>query len=265
MADELEPTGEEEIIDTEVPEGEEAEETEELVIEIDGEEPEAEETPLQKHLREEIRVRDRELADYRKAAAPKLPELGPKPTLESSEWDEDKFEADLTAWHDTKRKIESADTDRAKQAEVQSQETQRRFATYRARAAALPVKDFDEAEKVVIAGLPDTTERPFQGLLLRYTKDTEKIVYALAKHPAKLAALSSINDIGEFIIAVHDLERNLKVTTRKGPPPAEADTIQRGTAPLSKGASQKAMDAAIDKGDINKFRQMRKAQKQKAA
>lgn len=271
MADETD--SDVEIVETDIeneeeipePEGE-TESEDEFAIEIEGEESQ-DEPELVKKLRTEIRDRDRELAEHRKAAAPRI-ELGDKPTLESSEWDEERYEADLTAWHDRKRQIENQDAEQAQAAEVRNQDQARKFANYRAAAVALPVKDFEDAEKAVIAALPDSPDRPIQQALLNYCKDPAKVVYALAKHPAKLQALAAEPDIIKVILMIADLERNLKVTTRKAPPPPEAETIQRGSAPMSVKADKalEALEREAERngGDRSKIVAYKRQQKQAA-
>jgi hypothetical protein len=233
----------------------EAEAEDEFAIEIEGEEV-IDEPPLVKQLRNEIRDRDRELAEHRKANQPKI-ELGTKPTLESCEWDEDRFEIELDAYKERERKIANQEQEAQKAAEVRNQTFQRSVANYRAKAAALPVKDFEQAEQALVATLPEI----MQSALLMYAQDPAKVGYALYKHPAKLAQLSQETDPIKFVLAIHELERNLKVVNRKKPPAPESETIQRGSAPNSGSQMSKKAEEALAKGDIKGFRELRKQQK----
>src|SRR4051812_10975907 len=80
--------------------------SEPFTIEIDGEEAD-DETPLVKQLRQEIRARDRQLAEAKPGALETPIVVGEKPTLESCEYDEDKYDSEFTAW--TERKAAAAE------------------------------------------------------------------------------------------------------------------------------------------------------------
>jgi hypothetical protein len=226
--------------DPDTPEGDDGED--EYSIELEGEE-EQDETPLVKKLRDEIRERDKRLAAYQKPEAAKI-EVGPKPTLESCDYDDERFEAALDAWKDLKSKADSAEAEAARAQQTREQEDQRRVIDYRAKAAALPVKDFDAAEATVVGVLPQY----HQAALLAYTNDPAKLVYALAKHPLMLDKIANEPDPIKALKMAWDMERNLKVTTRKKPPAPEAETIQHGSAKPSAG-SDKELDRLEKEAD----------------
>lgn len=203
----------------------------EFSIELEGEEPPEEETSLVRQLREELRAAQKERAELRKAVAPKI-EVGKKPDLwDDCEGDVEQYDAEVAKWNERKRQAEDQERETERAAEVKNQEYQRQFVNYRAKAAQLPVKDFDDAEKQVVSALPEL----LQSAVVAYADDPAKVVYALAKHPAKLAALAQEPDPIKFVLAMRDLERNLKVVNRKRPPNPEAETVQSGTAHLSGG------------------------------
>lgn len=211
------------------------EEQEEFSIEIDGEEV-AEEPDLVKNLRHEIRERDRRLATYERSVQPKI-EVGVEPDLwENCEGDDVRFKAEYAAWLQRKAMAESQEAETRKAAEAQSQAHQAQTINYRAKLAALPLPEADKqaAEDVVRATLPEI----LQSAIIAYANDPAKVVVALAKHPARLEALSKEQDPIKFIIAMRELEGNLKVVTRKRPPEAESNTVQRGSAPLAVGADK---------------------------
>lgn len=244
-------------------------EDEEFVIEIDGELPE-DETPLVKQLREEIRERNARIAELQKTTQAKPIEVGKKPDLwEDCDGDPDKFEAELSAWHERKRQAEQQERQQNEVAESRNREMQKRFGVYRAKAAALPVKDFEDAEKAVVSVLPDTPDRPLQQALLMYAEDPAKVVYALAKHPSKLAALAAETDPIKFVLNVRELERNLKVNNRRKPPAPEADSILRSTTSIAGSRPDKKLEElekeAMRTGDMDKYLAYKRQLKQKAA
>lgn len=209
----------------------------EFSIELEGEVAE-DETPLIKQLREKTRDQERELAEYRKKAMPKI-EVGERPTLEGMDWDEDKFADALLQWTDRKRAADNQDAEASQKQEVHNREQQRRFADYRAAAAALPVKDFAEVEATVFSSLVGDSGELVGKAILNYTKDPAKVLYALGKHPEKLRAVIAEPDPIKGILMLNDIERNLKVTIRNKPPAPESETIQRGSAPASSSSSKK--------------------------
>src|ERR1044072_581125 len=73
----------------------------------EGEEQEGD-TDLVRHLRAELRRTQARAKELEVAQAPK-PKIviGEKPTLEGCEWDEEKFETELTAWHERKRQADA--------------------------------------------------------------------------------------------------------------------------------------------------------------
>lgn len=211
--------------DADTPEGDEDGE-DEFTIELEGEEAQ-DETPLIKQLREQIRERDKRLSVYQKTEAPKI-EVGPEPDMadDDVDYDQDKFKEKWRAWDERRRKAEAQESEQAQANAVREQENQRRLISYKAQAAALPVKDFDAAESAVVSALPEI----HQSALLAYTDNPAKMVYALARHPQMLDKLANEPDPIKAIIMARDMERNLKVTQRKRPPAPESETIQRGSA-----------------------------------
>jgi hypothetical protein len=155
--------------------------------------------------------------------------LGAKPTLEQFDYDAEQFEGALEQWYETKRKVDEQES--AKKAEQQraEQEWQNTLKNYDGLRTQLRVKDYDEAESVVLESLDQTK----QGIILHGAKNPALVVYALGKNPKKVKELSEINDPVKFAIAIGGLEKELKVTSRKtaSPPPPESKV--RGSAPIS--------------------------------
>ena len=70
-----------------------------------------------------------------------------------------------------------------------------------------------------------------QGIIVKGAQNAAVVIYALGKNSTKLKELSSITDPVKFAFAVANLEKDLKVTTRKAPPPPEKTVT--GSAPKS--------------------------------
>lgn len=196
-----------------------------FAVEFEGEDAGAEETPLVAKLRQEIRERDKRLAEYTRTAKPKI-EVGEKPTLESCEYDEERYEAELDGWKERKRQAEAQEQEAERESQARAERDQRAFVNYRARAQTLPVKDFDQAEQIVVNALPELHSRA----LLHYTKDPAKLVYALSQNPAQMERIGNEPDVIKAILMMAELEGKMKVTTRKKPPAPESESIQHGSA-----------------------------------
>lgn len=242
----------------------EAGDADDISIEIEGEEP-FEETPLVKQLRQRERDQAREIAELRRNTQAKAPiVVGDKPTLDEYEWDADKFEAALDAWKERDRQAKDRERAQTDEAQARNHAFERSVSTYRGKAAQLGVRDFDACEEAVKSVLPEL----LQSAVIQYASDPAKVVYALGKHPGRLAALAAEPDPIKFVLAINELERNLKVVNRRKPPEPEADSIQRGSAPVSRDNSDKKL-AELEKeadrtGDRSKIIAFKRAQKEKA-
>ena len=177
--------------------------------------------------------------------------LGAKPTLEQFDYDAEQFEGALEQWYENKRKVQEQDN--AKKAEQQKaeQDWQNTLKNYGSLKSQLKVKDYDDAEHVVLESLNETK----QGIILHGAKNPALVVYALGKNPQKVKELASIDDPVKFAIAIGGLEKELKVTSRKtaSPPPPESKV--RGSAPISGAVDstlERLREEAARSGDHSK-------------
>lgn len=190
---------------------------------------------LVRHLRAEVRKRDEELAGLRRAQPPQPQTIdpGPEPTLEDCDWDGDKFKSEFVAWQERKRKADEATAQTQQAARAEQEKFQARLDAYNGGKTALKAKDFDVAEAAVMSGFSPMQ----QAVALKAAKEPAKLVYALGRHPQKLAELAKLSDPIEFAVAVSEIEGKLKVTQRTRTPP-DPDTPVRGSAPLTKGVDR---------------------------
>lgn len=192
----------------------------------DDAEPQDDDTGLVKHLRAQIRDRDKKLAETARTR-PEPIELGPKPKLADFDFDEDKHEAALDEWYERKDKVE------AQQGQHQQHETAEReaweaeLARYNDGKEKLGFADVDDAEETIKASL-DTVQ---QAVLVKATEDPAKVMYALAKHPDRLTSIAAICDPLKLAAALAKLEGTLKMVKKRKPP--EPDTPERGSAKMS--------------------------------
>lgn len=174
-----------------------------------------------------IREQEQELQRLRTAGQPAAIEVGEEPTLESSEYDEDKFKANWKAWN--QRQQAQAEQERTKEAKrtADQQAWQAKLDNYGKLKSELKVKDYEEVEALA----QDTFNVTQQGVILSGAENPAVVIYALGKNPKKAKELASIADPVKFAFAVAKLETQLKVTPRKAAPPPESTV--RGSAPIA--------------------------------
>lgn len=197
----------------------ESDEAEELVVTIgeDAPPPEQEEDRAApewvRNLRKENRELKRKVREIEAKPVSQSAEmaLGPKPTLEGSDYDAEKFEAAILKWNDDKRKHDDQAAAKRAEAEAQDKAWGERLTSYQTAKTSLKVKDFDDAEGAVM----ETLSLPQQAIILKGAKDPALLVYALGKSPAKVKELSEIKDPVQFAFAVARMEDTVKATTRK--------------------------------------------------
>jgi hypothetical protein len=177
------------------------------------------------------------LAEVERGSKTQPVDPGPKPTLEECEFDEDKFAEAVLEWN---RKVEDAkkpEIDRNAAAELQWRNERVRYTEDKAKLGYPDVDDAEETVKSVLS--PEQ-----QTVLVLATENPAKMMYALAKNPAKLAELASERDFFKLAAKAARLEGQLKmVKMKKAPPP---DVPERGSGNVSRVSGDKAL-AALEK------------------
>lgn len=222
---------------------ESAKDEDELVFEDEASPASGEaETGLVKHLRTQLTEQRKELEQLRKAApAAKAIEVGEKPTLAACEYDEEVFERELDQWKGRKAKAE-AQVAEAQQTQQQAAEAwTNELQGHHAKKAALKFKDVQEAEDLALASLSEVQ----QAVIVKAAGNSAMVVYALGKHPGKLAEISKITDPIKLAVAVSKMEG--KMSVKRGGPP-EPERIARGGAPAA-GAKDKELERLEKEAD----------------
>jgi len=234
---------------------------EELIVTI------GEETPPQqddenrapewvRKVRKDNREKDRKIREYEQRLAAyerkNEPQLGPKPTLESCDYDADMFERKLDAWKERKA-VHDRQAAEAKEAEAKRQEYfNSKFEAYTARKAevAPKLKDFEDVEETVRGTLDETQ----LGVVLAHVKDPALLLYAIGKDEKRLQELAKIKDPVEYIFAVARMETQMRTQSRK--PQSAPEKSVKGSA--STTGSDKRLDQLYDEaartGDLSKVR-----------
>jgi hypothetical protein len=187
------------------------------------------------------------------APKPTTPTLGPKPTLRDDDvdFDEDKFEAKLLKWNEAKRKIDEEKA--AEQAAWQKKNDE-----FSKAAASLKAPDFDDAKHAVI----DAIDPVRQGILMKAAAQPHVVVLALGRQPEELKKLAAITDLVDFTVAVTKLEGQIKVSSRK-PPPPERTPSSAGRTTAVGDKTLEALEREFEKtGDRSKINAYKRAQKE---
>lgn len=237
----------------------------EVDLELEGEDApsEADDTPvirtLRKQLREEKR-RNRELSTQPPQQA-KI-EVGPKPTMEDPDvdWDQDKFAEKMTGWLQSKHNAEQQQKAEEERAANTNKAWTAQLNKYEQAKARLMVPGKDELEEEALSKLSQVQ----QAIIVKHPRNAE-IMMALGKYPKRLNAISAVSDPVDFTYAVSDMARELKVTARRKAP--EPEGIVRGGGQLSMTPASKKLEQlekeAERTGDRTKIREYRQALKAK--
>jgi len=204
-------------------------------------EPEAPaENDLVKHLRQQIRDRDRRLAEVAKTA-PAEPEIvvGERPKPADFEYDDDRYEEALDAW-DARRAAKAKQDEKRSRAEQSQQEQWAKVTeNYATQKKALRFPDVQEVEQRVLETLSGTT----QALIAKHADNAALFIYAAGKSPAKLAELARIDAEGDpfaVVKAVTKMEAMLQKPRTTARPPAP-DTPVRGKV-IAAGSADKILE-----------------------
>lgn len=205
---------------------------------------------LRKKAREDsARIRELEASEaalkraQQSTQAPAAVVVGVKPTLESCEYDADKFERDLIAWTERKAQAEQQTRDETARTTNQQQQYQTRLNAYAAGALALKVDDFPKSEKAVEAALSSVQ----QSIIVKLAKNSALFIYALGRDPAKLAELSKVSDPVAFAYEMAALEKEIKTMPKSKFTAEQRPNAGGGGGSLAGG--NKALEAARKKAE----------------
>lgn len=239
-------------------------EQEEDYLQFDGDDPEPEqETDLVRHLRQQIRERDKQLHASRKAPqAEQLIEVGARPTLESCDYDSERFEQEFDAWVERGEQRRQQDQRLEAAQREQAQQWEQVKTGYATAKAKLPFADKEQAEATAFDSLSEVQ----QAVIAKYADNPALVIYAAGKNPTRLASLAGIEDPLKLAKEIGKLEATMKVTKRARPP--QPDRAVRGSA-ISASTTDKREkqleDEADRTGDRTKLIQYRRERRQASA
>ena len=193
---------------------------------------------LRKSDREKTRrIRELEQRLQQAQPAPQAVVIGPKPSLQGCDYDEEKFAAEFEAWQDRRIKSELNRIESEKASEAQAAEWNKRLNGYQQQKMAIRVPNFDAAEDVV----KDVLSVTQQSLLIKACKQPALMVAALGNNERKARELAALSDPVEFVAELVRTEAQLKTQARK---PA---TLPEKSIPRSSMSGAAAVDNQLSK------------------
>lgn len=181
---------------------------------------------LPKRLRNEIRDRDRAIAALSRRAAeaeekarPAPVEVGPRPTLEECDYDEEEHDRRIDEWVERKIAAQSAQT----QPTSAEDEARQDVAKYEASITKLRYADAPDITSEVRSALNPQQEF----IIASVTSDPGLVLYALGKNPSKLRELVEVRNPAKFIAKVALMEANMRIGKKPAPKP---ERVPQGNA-----------------------------------
>lgn len=247
---------------------------EEVEISIDGDEVKPDEEPpkdgkawAKARIREreqDARIAQLEAEAQARIQPPAATDPGPKPTKESCEWDDDRHELELLAWHKKNDAHQAEKSKAAQEAEVSRRTWEEKKVTI-AKAEDELVKRAPEAKASIAkfhAAFVGDRMGKVAAIAHLFGEKAPLIVAALGQDPARLKDLAEEKDLAFFIKKVSKLEDKVQEKKKATTPPPPEKKIG-GT-----GGSSGAVDAQEERlreqamkngGDITALRAYKKS------
>jgi hypothetical protein len=258
--DELQPELEGEEGEEQRQDGEEqlGEVNDDLEIEIEGFDPDAadevdqdksDDTPAIRAIRQRNRNLAREKFELQRenerlasgGANTQQIDVGEKPTLEGCDWDEDRFEAELTAWQKRRDDAENQKVQQQQREQEHRQRFDQSLQTMRANAARIAKPEvYQEAERVVGGALPQV----LGNAIPIYFKDrAPALVLALHRRPDLLARVAETakTDMVQAMFDLWDMSKGVKMV-KPAKKTFEAEDSTRGSAPMRPVSADKKQE-----------------------
>ena len=187
--------------------------------------------------------------------------VGVKPTLESCDHDDAKYEKDLNTWYGKKSEQDQRHAEVTAKQKRDDEAWQKKLDSHGEKSTALKVQDYDIAQETAFESLSITQ----QGLIIQAADNSANVFYALGRSKKHLEELSAIKDPLKFTAAMSKMEVQIKVTKRTPGTKPEGEVKGSGN-PTNPGSNEleKLRAEAEKTGDNSKVVAYRKAQRDKA-
>lgn len=217
---------------------------------------------LPKRLREEIKKRDRELAQAKKRLAEldkpaAAIDVGERPTREQFDWDDEAYDKAIDEWNERRLQAQQ----QAEQPNDLQEEAKQDVQKLTTGLTTLSYADAQEVTQSATEAL--TAEQQF--VIASAAKEPAKLLYALGKNPDRLKALLDIRNPVKFIAEVARMETQMTTRTKTPVPP---ESVRQGDArPARSGDKELArlQKQAEASGDYNAVLAYKRKLREKAA
>lgn len=244
----------------EVAESDDDEEEAGLVVSLgdDDEDEDEDQSPVIRSMREKLRDQKKRIKELEANAENETADavqLGEKPTLESVDYDSDKFEAALLEWNEKKRKSDADKQVQAERQEAMQKHYDERLASYQTAKQSLGARGFEDAEDAV----RETLSTAQQSIIVANAKQPAILVYALGKNPDMMKELAEQPDLASFAFRLGQIESGMKVTGMNKKPAPEKRLQGRSQAPASGSKKLEQLRSEAEKtGDYSKVTRYKK-------
>lgn len=178
------------------------------------------------------KIKELEAREAERVTAKERVELGEKPKNEDYDFNElEKYETDLIAWHDRKRKLDADKQSVIEEEEASDKRYNDKLTAYNNNKKALKVNDFDEVEAVVTSKL----SKQQQGIAIHGLEKPELFMLAVGKNQKVLDRLAAITDPIVYAVEIGMIYSKMKTTSRRSPAP---ETRLNGTAAIGIGSDK---------------------------
>jgi hypothetical protein len=210
-----------------------------------------------------LRERNRELTRrLGQVEAPKPVEIGPRPTLEECEWDEDRHAEAVEEWVTRKRAATQAETEQQRSQREANEDFARDRQAFETTRQSLKVTGREDATAAVEATLDPIQ----QAVLTKAGKDAALLEQGIGRNPDLLAEIASIKDPIKLALRLGELKGKIQMAPRRKAP--EPEQIESGTAAVKQGMDKTLerleAEAARNGGDRSKIIAYKAQQKSKA-
>lgn len=190
----------------------------------------------------------RELARLRAEKAEAEAPPPERPRIEDYDFDHEKHDAAVDAWHAGKAERDAKAKAKAEAEAAKLQAVKAKYDTYHQAKASLPVPDFKESEDAVV----NAFTLGQQTAIIQHIKNPAQFAYALGKSD-KLDELAKLGETPEFLVELIRLEGKLKVETRKLAPESKMPGTAAGGAQGTAANIEKLRKQAQATGDYTAY------------
>ena len=242
----------------EVAESDDDDEETGLVVSLGDDDDDEDQSPVIRSMREKLRDQKKRIKELEAKAENETADavqLGEKPTLESVDYDSDKFEAALLEWNEKKRKIDADKQVQAERQEAMQKHYDERLTAYQTAKQSLGARGFEDAEDAV----RETLSTAQQSIIVANAKQPAILVYALGKNPDMMKELAEQPDLASFAFRLGQIESGMKVTGMNKKPAPEKRLQGRSQAPASGSKKLEQLRLEAEKtGDCSKVTRYKK-------